>query len=311
MITYFGSTSLDSRFPARTIVAIGNFDGVHLGHQEIIKRARTLAESMGCGVTCYTFSPHPTVELRPESPLRLLMTYEEKRQTLAKYQVDFCVEERFDASFAQISASDFFHEILKNRLHACGVVVGEDFAFGKKREGSLKTLQKFCEASQTELIAVSPVLIDGEPVSSSRIRKILGLGNVDLATRLLGRPFSYSGEVVHGDKRGRTIGFPTANMKCEEKFPLKPGVYATSVFWRGSHYASVTNIGTRPTFNSTELKIETYILDQTFELYGEILEVQFHFAIRDEKKFSSIDELKAQIQADTILAKAGLSSRNF
>jgi riboflavin kinase/FMN adenylyltransferase len=239
------------------------------------------------------------------------MTYDEKRRCLQEYGVDFCVEERFDASFAQISADDFFHEILKNRLHAVGVVVGEDFAFGKKREGNLKTLQKFCDESQTKLEPVSPILIQGEPVSSSRIRHALAEGKVELATDLLGRPFSYSGEVVHGDKRGRTIGFPTANMKCEEKFPLKPGVYATSVNWRGQNYASVTNIGTRPTFDATELKIETHILDETFELYGEILEVRFHFAIRDEKKFSGIDELKTQIKADTILAKSRLSSRNF
>ena len=191
------------------------------------------------------------------------------------------------------------------------VVVGDNFAFGKKREGNLGVLKALCEDAGIGLDIVTPVVVDGEPVSSSRIRIALADGQVELAAHLLGRPFSYLGEVVHGDKRGRTIGFPTANMKCEEKFPLKPGVYATSVFWRGKEYASVTNIGTRPTFNATELKIETHILDQNFELYGEILEVRFHYAIRSEKKFSSIDELKTQIQADTILAKSQLSSRNF
>jgi riboflavin kinase/FMN adenylyltransferase len=311
MLTYFGSNHLDQDFPDRTVVAIGNFDGVHLGHQEIIKKAKALAELLSCKVVCFTFNPHPTAELRPEIPLRLLMTYDEKRKALQRYDVDFCVEEHFDTNFARISAQEFFTEVLKNRLHAAAIVVGENFSFGRKREGTLEVLKSFCEQTQTELRVVAPIHVDDETVSSSRIRKALADGKVELATKLLGRPFSYSGEVIHGDKRGRTIGFPTANMKCEEKFPLKPGVYATSVFWRGKHFPSVTNIGTRPTFDSTELKIETHILEQNFELYGEILEVQFHFAIRDEKKFSSIDELKAQIQADTILAKQQLSTRNF
>jgi riboflavin kinase/FMN adenylyltransferase len=128
---------------------------------------------------------------------------------------------------------------------------------------------------------------------------------------MLGRAFFYRSEVVHGDKRGRTLGFPTANMKCQEKFPLKTGVYATSVLWRGKTYPSVTNVGVRPTFDSIGLRVETHILDQTLELYGEHLEVRFHEHLRDERKFASIDELKAQISSDTILARSLLSSRNF
>ena len=155
----------------------------------------------------------------------------------------------------------------------------------------------------------SPVLLDGKVISSSLVREALSSGNLEDAEKYLGHHFFYRGEIVHGDKRGRTIGFPTANMKCEEKFPLLPGVYATSVFWRGKSYQSVTNIGKRPTFQGTDelsmipLKIETHILDQNFDLYGEVLEVRFHHRIRDEKKFSSIEDLKAQIQSDVILAK--------
>ncbi len=311
MVTYFGSNNLDAKFPLKSVVAIGNFDGVHLGHQEILKRARNLASPKGLPVVAYTFSPHPTLELRPESPLRLLMTYSEKRDTLARYQVEICVEEKFDAQFAKTTATDFFFEILLNRLHATAIVVGKDFAFGAKREGNLALLEKFCNEKQITLDAVDPLLYDGLPVSSSRIRDALASGDVELAAQLFGRPFSYRGEVVHGDKRGRTIGFPTANMKVEEKLPLKPGVYATSVFWQNREFPSVTNIGVRPTFDMHELKMETHILDQDFELYGEILEVRFHHPIRAEKKFSSIDELKAQINADTILARKLLSSRNF
>lgn len=311
MLTYFGSSNLDSSYPAQAVVAIGNFDGVHLGHQMIIKTAQDLGKSLGIPITCYTFKPHPTMELKPLATLRLLMTYEEKRDTLAQYQVEFCVEEKFDAQFAGTTAHDFFHQILKSRLHARAIVVGSDFSFGRKREGSIEVLKDFCEQSGITLSLVNPVIIGESPVSSSRIRAALADANLDLANSLLGRPFSYRAEIVHGDKRGRTIGFPTANMQCEEKFPLLPGVYATSVFWRNKEYPSVTNIGTRPTFQSTGLKMETHILDQTFELYGEILEVRFHAPIRAEKKFSSIDELKQQIQADTILAKKLLSPRNF
>lgn len=311
MQTYFGSQNLDAGFPKHAVVAIGNFDGVHLGHQEILNRAKKHAVSLGIPVVCFTFNPHPTLELKPQSNLKLLMTYEEKRNLLDRAGIDFCVEESFNAAFANTSAHDFFYEILKNRLHADVIVVGQDFAFGKKREGSISVLERYCAETGTVLEKVSPVLFKGLPVSSSRIRDALAMADLPLANELLGRPFFYRAEIIHGDKRGRTIGFPTANMKCEEKFPLKPGVYATSVFWRNHEYKSVTNIGTRPTFEMTGLKMETHILDQNFDLYGEVLEVRFHAAIRAERKFSSIDELKQQIQADTILAKQLLSHRNF
>ena len=159
-----------------------------------------------------------------------------------------------------------------------------------------------------------PVLLDGKVISSSLVRDALSEGKLEDAQKFLGHPFFYRGEIVHGDKRGRTIGFPTANMKCAEKFPLLPGVYATSVFWRDQVYQSVTNIGKRPTFQGSEplnlipLKIETHILDQNFDLYGEILEVRFHHRIRDEIKFASIEELKQQIQSDVNLARKLFSS---
>ena len=311
MQTYFGYKILDAGFPKETVVAIGNFDGVHLGHQEILNRAKKHARDLKIPLVVYTFNPHPTLELKPQSNLKLLMTYSEKRKLLADNGVDFCVEEPFNADFAATSAHDFFYQILKNCLHARVIVVGEDFNFGRKREGTIETLARFCTESKTTLEKVNPILIAETPVSSSRIREALAQGDVELATELLGHSFFYKAEVVHGDKRGRTIGFPTANMKCEEKFPLKPGVYATSVIWRDQEYPSVTNIGTRPTFDGIALKMETHILDQTFDLYGETLEIRFHSPIRAEKKFSSVDELKAQILVDTILARKLLSHRNF
>ena len=313
MITYFGSQKIDAQYPSLTVVAIGNFDGVHLGHQAVLQQAKEHAKRLALKTTVFTFSPHPTLELRPETPLKLLMTYEEKRNQLEKLGVDYCVEEPFNASFAATSAHEFFFEILKNRLHAKVIMVGEDFAFGRKREGTLQLLQQYCEQTDTELYFMKPVMVQGESVSSSRIREKLNKGDLQQARELLGGAFFYRGEVIHGDKRGRTIGFPTANMKCEEKFPLLPGVYATTVFWQQKEYKSVTNIGTRPTFHDAEnvkqipLRIETHILNENFELYGETLEVRFHARLREERKFNSIDELKMQIHNDTILALKLLS----
>jgi riboflavin kinase/FMN adenylyltransferase len=308
MITFFHSKLIDHRYPDQAVVAIGNFDGVHLGHQQIISVAKSLKKD--CAVTVLTFNPHPTIELRPQAPLKLLMTYEEKRMQLEHYGVDFCVEEPFDAQFSQTTAHDFFHVILKERLKAVAIIVGEDFSFGHRREGNLDLMRKFCQETGTILKVVPAVMVEGAPVSSSRIRDCLAAGDLKTAQNFLGKSFFYRGEIVHGDKRGRTLGFPTANMKCEEKFPLLPGVYVTSVSWRNQVYPSVTNIGTRPTFQNSEhhglipLRIETHILDQDFDLYGETLEVCFEKHLRPEKKFSSIQELVTQIKADTFLARA-------
>lgn len=312
MLTFFSSFDTqapESGYPRETVVAIGNFDGVHLGHQSILQRAQEYGKKLNIPVVVLTFNPHPTLELRPQSPMKLLMTYEEKRHQLEKMGVDICVQEPFNPTFASTSADDFFHEILVRRLHTKVLIVGQDFAFGKNREGKIDLLRKYCDDAGVTLELAAPVLLDGKVISSSLIREALSQGKLEDARKYLGHPFFYRGEIVHGDKRGRTIGFPTANMKCEEKFPLLPGVYATSVFWRGQEFWSVTNIGKRPTFQeSTELsliplKIETHILDQNFDLYGELLEVRFHHRIRDERKFASIDELKTQIQSDVNLAK--------
>jgi riboflavin kinase/FMN adenylyltransferase len=311
MKTLSGSVQPNNEFTDGSVVAIGNFDGIHLGHQAILAEAKEHAQKLGLPLVVYTFNPHPTLELKPQSNLKLLMTYEEKREFLAQYGADFCVEERFDTDFAALGAREFFEKILCSALHARVIVVGDNFTFGRKREGSISVLREFCHDALITLSALPPLEWEGGIISSSRIRETLGEGRVLDASRMLGRAFFYRSEVVHGDKRGRTLGFPTANMKCQEKFPLKTGVYATSVLWRGKTYPSVTNVGVRPTFDSNGLRVETHILDQTLELYGEHLEVRFYEHLRDEKKFASIDELKTQIASDTILARGLLSSRNF
>jgi riboflavin kinase/FMN adenylyltransferase len=311
MKTLFGSAQSNSEFRAGSVVAIGNFDGIHLGHQSILETAREHARELHLPLVVYTFNPHPTLELKPQSNLKLLMTYEEKRELLPGFGVDYCVEERFDSAFAALGAREFFEQVLLASLHAKVIVVGDNFTFGRKREGSIPVLREFCHDASVTLCAIPPLEWDGGVISSSRIRECLAQGRVSEAEKMLGRPFFYRSEVIHGDKRGRTLGFPTANMKCQEKFPLRTGVYATSALWHGSLYPSVTNVGVRPTFDSMDLRVETHILDQSFDLYGEHLEVRFHEHIREERKFASIADLTAQIASDTILARKLLSSRNF
>ncbi len=303
MKTYFGSDQINE-LPSATVIALGNFDGVHIGHQAILHRAREHADRLGLPLACFTFQPHPTLELKPQADLKLLMTYDEKRAILESMKVDLCVEERFTPEFAKTSAQEFFFQILIGRLRARVIMVGENFSFGRNREGTIARLREFCSEASVILEAMEPVLLEGAPVSSSRIRKELAAGNVAAASTLLGRPFFYRAEVIHGDKRGRTIGFPTANMLCAEKFPLRAGVYATSVLWRDREYPAVTNIGTRPTFDSQILRIETHLLGQSLDLYGEILEVRFHERIRDERRFESVAALVAQIASDAKLAES-------
>jgi riboflavin kinase/FMN adenylyltransferase len=298
MKTYFGSDQI-KEFPPATVIALGNFDGVHIGHQAILGRAREHADRLGVPLVCFTFQPHPTIELKPQADLKLLMTYEEKRGILENTKVDLCVEERFTPDFAKTTARDFFFHILIGRLRARVIVVGENFSFGRNREGNIARLREFCAETSTLLEAMEPVHLEGAPVSSSRIRSELADGNVSAAARMLGRPFFYRAEVI-----------PTANMLCAEKFPLRAGVYATSVLWRDREYPAVTNIGIRPTFDSQVLRIETHLLGQSLDLYGEILEVRFHERIRDERKFESVPALVAQIASDAKLAESHAVHRN-
>lgn len=298
------------------VVTIGNFDGVHLGHQEIIRLAvRQARERQGTAVA-FTFRPHPQITLRPEKNLELLSSYDERTELISELGVDLLVEEPFSREFSTTSPEQFFREVLLHRLKAEILVVGYDFAFGKERAGHLDAIRGWCQASQVELIVVPPFRIGGEIVSSSRIRRHLLAGEVGVASQLLGRDFFYKGVVVKGEGRGRKLGYPTANIKPENKLVLPYGVYATQVKWQGKLYPSVTNVGVRPTFNPKEDKfhqelpalVEAHILDQDIDLYGSDLEVRFVKRLREEKKFSSIAALCQQIALDVYQAREILGS---
>jgi riboflavin kinase/FMN adenylyltransferase len=301
-----------------TVVTIGNFDGVHLGHQAIISLALEKARGRGGVTVGYTFRPHPQIALRPESSnVRLLCTYDERAELLAQTGLDYLIEEPFSREFSTTSAEQFFKEILLRRLHVEAIVVGYDFKFGKEREGSLERLESLCRSAGVELTIVQPQRFDSEVVSSSRIRQHLLAGEVEKAQRLLGRPFFYRGVVLKGEGRGRKIGFPTANLALESKITLPYGVYATQVALKGEagkklpqDFPAVTNVGVRPTFDKDHLPalIETHLLDQDLDLYGSTLEVRFIQRIREERKFSGVEALKNQIQSDCALARTLLSA---
>ncbi len=304
MILLQGYDHIDEHF-ANSIVTIGNFDGVHRGHRDIIESVVARARKERGVSVVYTFRPHPNLALRPSAELQLLNTYEEKADLIQALGVDVLIEQPFSREFSTISADRFFRDVLLKRLSAKAIYVGYDFGFGKNREGNLEKLSSFCESEGVELKVAKPYKVDGEVCSSSRIRHHILEGQIQRANALLGRPFFYRGIVVKGNGRGRTLGFATANVKTEGKFKVKNGVYATRLVCRGRNYNGVTNIGRQPTFNKeadSPIVVESHLFSFNEEIYGEQLEVQIIDRIRDEVRFPSVDALVAQIKLDASAA---------
>jgi riboflavin kinase/FMN adenylyltransferase len=307
-----GNQLLEKIFP-HVVLTIGNFDGLHLGHQKIIELVLENSRRRKGTAVVYTFRPHPQVALRSAAQLPRLLTYDEKLQLLEKVGLDVAIEEPFTREFSNREPSQFFYEVLLKRLHSELIIVGHDFAFGNGRHGHLEALDRLCKASGVELIVVPPQRILGEVVSSSRIRQCLLQGQVDLAEKLLGRPFFYRGVVMKGAGRGRTLGFPTANLKLEDKLILPYGAYATFARVENELYSSVTNVGVRPTFHSGGVDlpalVETHFYDTSVQLYGAEIEVEFIARLRSEMKFENIEGLKRQITKDIQTAKEILERR--
>ncbi len=297
-----------------SVLTIGNFDGVHLGHQAILNAVKSKAQALGGPSCVFTFRPHPQEVLRPGNRVKLLTTYDEKVEILGSMGLDVVVEQLFSQEFFTLTAREFFERVIIKAFQARALFVGHDFAFGRNRDGNIATLKSWCAEKGVHLEVIQPFLMGTETVSSSAIREKLTQGDVAGAARLLGRPFFYRGSVVKGDQRGRLLGFPTANLKLEQKLALPHGVYATTaVLKKGDQLKkipSVTNVGVRPTFHpelsDLPVLIETHLILKEGEfpdLYGETLEVQFESRFREERKFGSFEELKAQIQSDREQAK--------
>lgn len=283
-----------------TVLTLGVFDGLHLGHQQIMRTVVERAEAVDAVPTAITFDPHPRAVLHPDSAPPLLQTLDQRLANLEVLGIKQVIVIAFDKDFAAQPAEDFIAEIIHDRLHAVEVHLGNGFAFGRGRGGNIDLLRKM--SSELGFVAeeVPEVLLRGQRVSSSEIRHQLHAGRVNLARRMLGRPYGVEGVIIRGAQRGRTIGFPTANLHPHNRVIPKFGVYATATLVDGVWRRSITNIGIRPTFeNDAEPSIETFIFDFDGDLYGDVLRVRFLHRIRDERKFGGIDELKQQIERDT------------
>ncbi len=289
-----------------TLLTIGVFDGVHIGHKYLISRLREIAASKNLASGVITFRKHPFEILAPEVMLPYLTSCEEKVELLKAEKVDYVIPLTFDRALADTSARDFV-TLLYNLLRMRGLVVGIDFSLGKDRQGTIPALREMGVEMGFSVDVVDPLDFHGETVSSTRIRKFLKEGNFRKVFEYLGRSFSLSGPVVSGDRRGRTLGYPTANIAVDAVQTLLPnGVYATWAHIDGKLFKSVTNIGKRPTFGDKEPTVETFIIDFQGDLYGKEVKLDIIDLIRHEKKFANTEDLKKQIAADIEFSRSCL-----
>ncbi len=283
-----------------TVLTIGVFDGLHLGHQRIMATVVKRAKIVDAVPTAITFDPHPRAVLYPEKAPPLLQTLDQRLANFKVLGIEQAIVIRFTKEFANQDAKIFLREIIHERLQAKEVYLGHGFAFGKNRGGNIELLKMMSKELGFCADEVAEVKLRGKRISSSKIRQLLNEGRVNLARRMLGRPYGIEGAIIRGDRRGHKIGFPTANLKPKNRVIPKYGVYATAILLEGVWRKAITNVGVRPTFkNDSEPSIETYIFDFDGDLYGDVLRVRFLHRIRDERKFSGIEEIKKQIQKDT------------
>lgn len=292
----------DDPRPARwvqPVLALGNFDGLHRGHLKIVERiARSAADRAGTSVVL-TFDPHPPRVLRPDKAPRLLMTKAQKLEALARAGVQGAAVVRFTPEMSQWDPEVFVRTVLVDWLRVAEVWVGADFLFGRDRSGNFSLLRALGAQYGFRVEKIDPVRYKDFIVSSTRIRRLVSEGRVDEAGALLGRPYAIDGVVVEGARRGREVGFPTANLSSDNELIPPNGVYATTVILDGRVYPSVTNIGTRPTFgDETAASVETHLMGQSMDLYGRALRLGFVQRLRDERKFPDLEALQDQIAAD-------------
>jgi riboflavin kinase/FMN adenylyltransferase len=286
------------------VVTIGNFDGVHLGHRSLLDATLAKAAAMGTVGAVYTFHPAPRDVLRPDNPIPRIQALDDKIARLHEAGIAHVVVEPFSREFGAHSAEWFAREILVGRLGASALVLGWDFRFGRGREGNVDKLREWLDI---DVAQVSPFEREGEVVSSSRIRQSVRAGRLEQAARLLGRPHELVGTVHHGDARGRELGFPTANIRCDTELLPPDGVYAVRVDVEGVIMGGVANLGMRPTFEGTERRLEVHLFDFDGDLYGKRICVRLAGFVRGERAFSDAQSLVTQIRADAARARALLA----
>src|SRR5580692_5434953 len=293
----------------RSAVTIGTFDGLHLGHQKILQLVRERAGGAGYRAAVITFDPHPMSVLQPERAPVLIQTLAQRLAGFEQMGMDAALVLRFDRELSLVSANDFIERILVRSLRAGGILVGENFRFGHRGAGDVRLLEERGKQDGFKVEIVPPVEVAGQMVSSTAIRGAVASGDVAGAIPFLGRPFSLTGEIRSGAGRGRTILFPTLNLAPEQELLPQLGVYATETAVAGKLYSSVTNVGTRPTFNGSGVTVESHLFGFSEEVTAGRMEVFFHTRIRDERKFSGPDALRAQIARDIETAKKFFSER--
>lgn len=284
-----------------TVLTVGTFDGVHLGHRKIINEMIYQSVENNCRNLVITFDPHPQIVLSKKDSIKILTTLEQKLEYLNYLSVQNVLVVNFTKEFSQIDFRRFVEEYLVNRIGVHTIVVGSDHHFGKNREGNPEILTELGKIFDFRVIKVDPLVFEGHKISSTRIRKALAEGKIEFANRMLGKKYEIRGKVVRGNQRGALIGFPTANIEVDNKDKLIParGVYFVEVDVAEKNYYGMMNIGFRPTFNnSTEIVMEVHIFYFNGEIYNQPITIRFLDKLRDEKKFNSIDELKAQLQQD-------------
>jgi riboflavin kinase/FMN adenylyltransferase len=307
-----GSAALEQPI-RRSIVTIGNFDGIHLGHQAILKTVVDRAKDLDGQAVVYTFDPHPRKVLRPEKAPALLNTLEQKLELLERAGVDVVVVEPFTAEFSRTGADEFVR-ILHERIQPLEVYVGYDFHFGRDREGSMRMLTEMGPRLGFSVTIIPEVTVDAGDVNSTRIRQLLAEGEAERAARMLGRPFTIRGYVVRGDERGRSLGFPTANVEPENEVIPAAGVYAGHLCLldagdppAGTRLPAVINVGRRPTFGDGRgLVAEAHAIDSGGDFYGRRVELSFSVWLRAERRFPSADALSVQIEQDVETARRRL-----
>jgi riboflavin kinase/FMN adenylyltransferase len=286
-----------------SVVAIGNFDGLHIGHQKVLKEARQKARSKNLKFGLVTFEPVPTMFFNKNIKSHRINSLNQKIYFLKKLKLDFLIIINFNKTFSNLSAEDFIKKILFKKLKSKYIFISRNFKFGKNRLGNIKTLKNFEKMYLYKVLVTTPYKKKNKIISSSLIRKTIQEGQVDKAEKLLGRLWCVEGEVVKGEQRGRKIGFPTCNIKLDSYILPKLGVYSVWVQINNIKKKGIANIGYRPTFNGRSLLLEVNIFGIKRNLYKKILKISFINFIRAEKKFKNINQLKAQIKKDIVSAK--------
>ncbi len=294
-------------FPKNTSVAIGNFDGVHLGHQKILRVLTDEAKKKGLLPVVLTFSPHP-IKVLDKGQIHMLQSLDQRLREIGLFPIHTALILNFDRKLANRTAQDFLENIVLKLLRAQEIIVGENFCFGRNREGCIDTLKKLAQKLSFDVRSIPPVSVGGAVVSSSNIRKLLWEGEIEKAATLLGRSYEIEGEVIKGKSRGKTLGFPTANIQTSNEI-TPGGVFLSAIYLEGKNYPSLTNIGTCPTFHQKDRNIETYILHFDADIYGKTIRIRFLKKVRDEINFDSPEALSHQIQKDIQAAEAFFSSR--